>query len=63
MKVMSFDPFLTPEHARRIGVEKVELDELLAAADVISLHTPLTEQTRNILSADTSVQTCCRCVS
>ena len=52
MKVMSFDPFLTPEHARRIGVEKVELDELLAAADVISLHTPLTEQTRNILSAD-----------
>ena len=52
MKVMSFDPFLTPEHARRIGVEKVELDELLAAADVISLHTPLTDQTRNILSAD-----------
>ena len=52
MKIMSFDPFLTPEHARRIGVEKVELDELLTAADVISLHTPLTEQTRNILSAD-----------
>ena len=52
MKIMSFDPFLTPEHARRIGVEKVELDELLAAADVISLHTPLTERTRNILSAD-----------
>ena len=52
MKVMAFDPFLTPEHARKIGVEKVELDELLAAADVISLHTPLTEQTRNILSAD-----------
>ncbi|MGC6453498.1 MAG: phosphoglycerate dehydrogenase [Candidatus Puniceispirillaceae bacterium] len=52
MKVVAFDPFLTPEHARRIGVEKVELDELLAAADVISLHTPLTEQTRNILSAD-----------
>ena len=52
MKVMSFDPFLTSEHARRIGVEKVELDELLAAADVISLHTPLTDQTRNILSAD-----------
>jgi len=52
MKVMAFDPFLTPEHARKIGVEKVELDELLAAADVISLHTPLTDQTRNILSAD-----------
>ena len=52
MKVVGFDPFLTPEHARRIGIEKVELDELLAGADVITLHTPLTEQTRNILSAD-----------
>ena len=52
MKVVGFDPFLTPEHARRIGIEKVELDELLAVADVITLHTPLTEQTRNILSAD-----------
>ena len=52
MKVIAYDPFLTPEHARRIGVEKVELDELLAAADVITLHTPLTDQTRNILSAD-----------
>ena len=52
MKVVAYDPFLTPEHARRIGVEKVELEELLAAADFISLHTPLTDQTRNILSAD-----------
>ena len=52
MKVVGFDPFLTPEHACRIGIEKVELDELLAVADVITLHTPLTEQTRNILSAD-----------
>ena len=52
MKVIACDPFLTPEHARRTGVEKVELDELLAAADFISLHTPLTGQTRNILSAD-----------
>ena len=52
MKVVAFDPFLTPEHARRIGVEKVELDELLPVADFITLHTPLTDQTRNILSAD-----------
>ena len=36
MKVVGFDPFLTPEHARQIGVEKVELDELLAVADVIT---------------------------
>ncbi len=52
MKVVAYDPFLTPETARRIGVEKVELDELLGQADFITLHTPLTDQTRNILSAD-----------
>src|SRR5204862_1669770 len=40
-----------PEHAVDIGVEKVELDELLRRADFISLHTPLTEKTRNILDA------------
>ncbi|MDP9164278.1 MAG: phosphoglycerate dehydrogenase [Pseudomonadota bacterium] len=51
MKVVAFDPFLTPEHAQDIGVEKVTLDELLARADVITLHTPLTDSTRNILSA------------
>src|ERR671939_293347 len=50
MRVIAFDPFLAPARARDLGVEKVELDELLARADVISLHTPLTEQTRNILS-------------
>ncbi len=51
MKVVAFDPFLTPEHAQDIGVEKVTLDELLVRADVITLHTPLTDSTRNILSA------------
>jgi D-3-phosphoglycerate dehydrogenase len=51
MKVIAFDPFLSPERAIEIGVEKVELDELLARADFITLHTPLTEQTRNVLSA------------
>ncbi len=51
MKVLAFDPFLTPERAVTLGVEKVELDELLARADFITLHTPLTEQTKNILSA------------
>jgi D-3-phosphoglycerate dehydrogenase / 2-oxoglutarate reductase len=50
MRVVAFDPFLAPGRARELGVEKVELDELLARADVISLHTPLTEQTRNVLS-------------
>jgi len=57
MKVVAFDPFLTPEHAQDIGVEKVTLEELLARADVITLHTPLTDSTRNILSAENLAKT------
>ncbi|WP_374303572.1 phosphoglycerate dehydrogenase [Ferrovibrio sp.] len=53
MRVVGYDPFLTPERATALGIEKVELDELLARADFISLHTPLTEQTKNILDAKT----------
>jgi D-3-phosphoglycerate dehydrogenase / 2-oxoglutarate reductase len=52
MRVIAFDPFLSPDRARDLGIEKVELDELLARADIITLHTPLTEQTRNVLSAE-----------
>jgi D-3-phosphoglycerate dehydrogenase / 2-oxoglutarate reductase len=52
MKVVAYDPFLSPERAIELGVEKVELDELLARADFISLHTPMTEKTKNILSAE-----------
>lgn len=52
MKVIAFDPFLTAERAIEIGVEKVELDELLSRADFITLHTPLTDKTRNIIDAD-----------
>ncbi len=52
MKVIAFDPYLTEKRARDIGVEKVELAELFARADIITLHTPLTESTRNILSAE-----------
>jgi D-3-phosphoglycerate dehydrogenase len=51
MKVVAFDPFLSMERARDLNVEKVELDELLARADFITLHTPLTEQTRNLIDA------------
>lgn len=51
MRVIAFDPFLTPERAIQIGVEKVELDDLLKRADFITLHTPLTEKTKNILDA------------
>ncbi|MCZ6844896.1 MAG: phosphoglycerate dehydrogenase, partial [Alphaproteobacteria bacterium] len=51
MKVIAYDPYLTAEHAEDISVEKVELDALLARADFISLHTPLTDQTRGIIDA------------
>lgn len=51
MKVIAYDPYLTAEHASDIGVGKVDLDALLARADFISLHTPLTDQTRGIIDA------------
>ena len=51
MKVVAFDPFLGEDRAKEIGVEKVELDELLARADFITLHTPMTDQTRGIIDA------------
>src|SRR5579859_3996131 len=57
MKVIAYDPFLSPERAVKLGVEKVELDELLARADAISLHTPLTDKTKNILSAEALAKT------
>ncbi len=51
MKVIAYDPFLSAERAVDLGVEKVELDELFRRADIITLHTPLTEKTRNIIDA------------
>ena len=52
MKVVAYDPFLTEERAVELGVEKVDLEHLLSRADIITLHTPLTDQTRNILSRE-----------
>jgi D-3-phosphoglycerate dehydrogenase len=57
MRVIAFDPFLSQERAAEIGVEKVELDDLLARADIITLHTPMTAQTKNILSAQNIAKT------
>jgi len=57
MKVIAYDPFLSPDRAVKLGVEKVELNELLSRADAISLHTPLTAKTKNILSADAIAST------
>lgn len=52
MKVLAYDPFLSEERAKELGATKVDLDELLAKADFITLHVPLTDKTRNILSAE-----------
>lgn len=57
MSVVAYDPFLSADRANRLGIEKVELDDLLATADFISLHTPLTGQTKNILSAENLAKT------
>ncbi len=51
MKVIAFDPFLSPERAVEIGVEKVELEDIFRRSDFITLHTPLTDKTRNIIDA------------
>ena len=57
MHVIAYDPFLSPERARDLGVESVDLESLLARADVITLHTPMTQQTKNILSAPNLAKT------
>jgi D-3-phosphoglycerate dehydrogenase len=52
MKVIAFDPFLSEQRAEELGVEKVELDELLTRSDFITLHTPMTDKTRGIINKD-----------
>ncbi|HEX4620941.1 MAG TPA: hydroxyacid dehydrogenase, partial [Myxococcaceae bacterium] len=52
MKVIAFDPFITAEAAVRMGCELVTLDDLLHRADYVSIHVPLTEQTRNLVGRD-----------
>lgn len=52
MKVIAYDPYLSPERALELGVTKVELDDLFACADAITLHTPLVESTKNIISRE-----------
>src|SRR3954452_17768737 len=57
MRVLAYDPFLSEKRSVELGVEKVDLDTLLARADFITLHTPLTDATRNILSASALAKT------
>lgn len=52
MKVVAYDPFLSVERAQELGVKKVELDDLLAAADFITMHVPKTDQTAGMISAE-----------
>ncbi len=51
LHVQAYDPFLTEERADKLGVRKVELDELLASSDIVSLHVPRTPETSNIIDA------------
>src|SRR5690606_29947109 len=53
MRVIGHDPFSSREAASKLGVELVPLDELWSRSDVISLHVPLTEQTRHLVNAKT----------
>jgi D-3-phosphoglycerate dehydrogenase len=50
MKVLAYDPFLSPEAVAKLGVELVSFDELIESSDIISVHTPLTNETKNLLS-------------
>jgi len=53
MKVIAYDPYLSDQRALDLGVEKIALEELFRRADFITLHTPLTDKTRNIVNAET----------
>src|SRR6476646_4104888 len=57
MRVLAYDPFLSEKRALELGVEKAELDDLLTRADLITLHTPLTDATRNLLSREALAKT------
>ncbi|MBT3628481.1 MAG: phosphoglycerate dehydrogenase, partial [Rhodospirillaceae bacterium] len=57
MRVIAYDPYLSPERANNLGVERVALDELLQRADIITLHVPLTDETRGIIDGDALAKT------
>jgi D-3-phosphoglycerate dehydrogenase / 2-oxoglutarate reductase len=57
MHVIAFDPFLSEKRAEELGVEKVELDDLLQRSDFITLHTPMTDKTRGIINAEALAKT------
>ncbi|KJR41241.1 D-3-phosphoglycerate dehydrogenase [Candidatus Magnetoovum chiemensis] len=53
MNVIGYDPYLKEEHAKKLGIKKVTLDELFKESDIITVHTPLNNETRNLINRDT----------
>lgn len=53
MVVIAYDPFLSDDRAKALGIEKVSLDELFSRADFITIHTPLTPETKNLINSET----------
>jgi D-3-phosphoglycerate dehydrogenase len=52
LKVIAFDPYVTSEETDKVGVRKVEMDELLAESDYVSIHCPLTPDTKGMFNKD-----------
>lgn len=52
MTVIGYDPYITEERAQQIGIELVDFDTLLAKSDYITIHTPLTKETENMINAE-----------
>ncbi len=53
MKVIAYDPFITPERAKKLGVEQVDLEELYRRSDLITIHVPKLPETTNLINAET----------
>ena len=56
MKVIAYDPFLTQEAASKLGIELVSFDDLIKGSDIITIHTPLTPDTKNLIRKETFAQ-------
>jgi D-3-phosphoglycerate dehydrogenase len=52
MNVIAYDPYMSEERVRSLGVKIVSLDELIETSDFITIHTPLTHETRGLINAE-----------